>query len=120
MMSGAIDVVACDKREAFAQGSIGNGAIHSCFRGTTADCFASARNDGHYRRCKDSRPRRSGTRLPVNDIGALFEGCGETLECGIEHRSHQGRKHAALELIGDVKPDLAFSFGFGLEGPAIL
>ena len=34
------DVIACDKREAFAQGSGSDEAIQSCFRGTILDCFA--------------------------------------------------------------------------------
>jgi hypothetical protein len=38
-------VIACDEREAFAQGSTYNEAIHSFFVGTM-DCFAAARNDG--------------------------------------------------------------------------
>jgi hypothetical protein len=36
------DVIACDKREAFAQGSESDEAIHSC---CLMDCFANARND---------------------------------------------------------------------------
>src|ERR1700742_3573459 len=35
------DVIACDKREAFAQGSGSDEAIQSCFRGTILDCFDS-------------------------------------------------------------------------------
>ena len=39
-------VIACDKREAFAQGSGSDEAIHSFFPCGTMDCFANARNDG--------------------------------------------------------------------------
>ena len=38
-------VIACDKREAFAQGSESDEAIQN-FSAVSLDCFAIARNDG--------------------------------------------------------------------------
>jgi hypothetical protein len=56
------DVIACDKREAFAQGSDSDEAIHTYFL-ALMDCFANARNDGIKTvfRCLNSN-RRSGRR----------------------------------------------------------
>src|SRR5882724_2272678 len=57
--------------------------------------------------------------LTINRIRPLLEGCGKALERGVEHRAHQHRQQPALELVGEVKSDIAVGFGSGLEGPAV-
>jgi hypothetical protein len=71
-------VIACDKREAFAQGSGSDEAIQSLF--VQLDCFANARNDDEPRHCEE-RQRRSNPepfcstgllRFARNDDGAAW------------------------------------------------
>src|SRR3974390_2921920 len=63
---------------------------------------------------------RSGDRpLPINPVGALFERCGEALESGVEHRTHEHGQHPALEFVSDIKPYLTGIVGLRFEGPAV-
>src|SRR5438309_7778196 len=43
----------------------------------------------------------------IDHVGAALERGGEAAECGIEHSAHEQAEHAALELVGNEKLDLA-------------
>src|SRR6478752_1275441 len=58
--------------------------------------------------------------LAVDHVRTFLERRRKPRKRRVEHRAHQGREHAALELIGDEEADVAGLLTLRLEGPAVL